>query len=131
MWFKLFTTCLIVLMCSSNAYAEYDVDNLKKLFTDKKQRVQIDAARSGNYSINSSQQTKKVSVLGYMKRSNGNSVVWVNGQNTMEGSKLGDIDVHRSNIGKNKKVTIKLEDNIIRLMPGEHWVEGAGVADGY
>ncbi len=121
----------MVLINSTPVYAEYDVDDLKKLFTDKRQRAQIDAARAGDYSLNSAQQTKKISVLGYMKRSDGNNVVWVNGQNTIDSVKLGDVRVNRSKIGKDKKVTIRLEENVIHLKPGEQWIEGSGIADGY
>ncbi len=131
MWLKRLTICFIILSCNSVAYAEYDVESLKKLFTDKRQRAQIDAARAGNYSLSDTKQTNKVSVSGYMKRSDGDSVVWINGRNTIDSSKLGGINVHRANVGKNKKVTIKVEDKVIRLKPGEHWVEGSGISDGY
>ena len=45
---KKITIGLICMMCSSALYADYDAEDLQKLFTDKRQRAQIDAARSGD-----------------------------------------------------------------------------------
>ena len=118
---------LICMLCSSALYADYDAENLQKLFTDKRQRAQIDAARSGNYTGSElQQQTSKVKVSGYMTRSDGKSVVWVNNKNTLETSKIGDVKVHKSSIGKNKKVTVSVEDKTTRLRPGETWHKETG-----
>ena len=123
---KLFTTCLITLMCCSNVHAEYDVDDLEKLFTDKSQRAQIDAARSGDYVSSSSHKTNKVKVLGYMKRSSGKSVVWVNNKNTLDGTAIDDIRVHKNNLGENNKVTVSVDGKYKRLKPGESWNKETG-----
>ena len=115
------------MLCSGALYADYDADDLQKMFTDKRQRAQIDAARSGNYTGNELQkQTSKVNVSGYMTRSDGKSVVWVNDKNTLESSRVGDVRVHKSNIGKNKKVTVSVEDKTTRLKPGETWYKETG-----
>jgi hypothetical protein len=125
---------LFCLMCSNVLHADYDASDLKKLFTDEKQRAQIDAARSGNASgIDSSiQQTNKISLDGYVTRSDGKSVVWINNKSTLDGSKLGDIKVHQSSIGKNKKVTVSIDGKTTRLKPGETWSEDTGtIKDNY
>jgi len=126
---KLILTIIFCMLCSSALHAAYDEANLNKLFTDKRQRAQIDAARSGNYVENESQQktTNKVSVSGYMKRSDGKSVVWVNGKSTMEKSTVGDVKVYQSSIGKNKKVTISVDGISRQLKPGEVWHKDTGV----
>jgi len=119
--------CLIALISSTPAYAEYDVNDLKKLFTDKSQRAQIDAARSGNYVGDSGAlSTSKVEVFGYMKRSNGKSVVWVNNKNTLDGAVIDDIKVHKTDLGKSKKVAISVDGKYIRLRPGETWNKETG-----
>jgi len=129
---KLILTGLFCIFCSSAVHADYDATNLNKLFTDKKQRAQIDAARSGSYSGSDLQQTSDVNVSGYVTRSDGKSVVWVNNKNTLDSSKLGDIKVYNSSIGKNKKVTISVNGKTARLKPGETWSESTGtIKDNY
>jgi hypothetical protein len=122
-------TGLIIILCSGTSYADYGAENLDTLFTDKSQRARIDAARSGNNTgTDLPQQTSKVSVSGYMKRSDGKNVVWVNGENTLEGSKIGYIKVQQSNIGKNKKVGITVDGTHVHLKPGETWSKETGKA---
>jgi hypothetical protein len=126
MQIKLFTLCLTILMYSTVAHAEYDVNDLKKLFTDERQRAQIDAARSGTNVGAGLKKTNKVKVLGYMKRSSGKSVVWVNNKNTLEDSAIDDIRVHKDNLGKNNKVTVSVDGKFKRLRPGESWNKETG-----
>ncbi len=106
---------------SNISYADYDADDLNQLFTNKNQRAQIDAQRSGNYSSTDKQPAQKVKVSGYMTRSDGKSVVWVNSKNTLEGSRVGGVKVHGSSVGKNKKVTVSVDNKTTRLKPGEVW----------
>ncbi len=117
---------LLLILCSSMTHAGYDAADLKKLFTDKTQRVQIDAARSGNFSGEERQQTQKIKVSGYVTRSDGKSVVWVNNKSTLDNSRIGDVKVHQSNIGKDKKVTISVDNKTTRLKPGETWYKETG-----
>ena len=122
---RIFVGLLFVLF-SGVSSAQYDADELNKLFTDKSQRARIDAARSGNSSGGELRQTREVKVSGYVMRSDGKSVVWVNNQNTLESSKLGDVRVHQSNIGKDKKVTLSVEGKSKRLKAGETWHKETG-----
>jgi hypothetical protein len=121
---------LFFILCSSVAYAGYDAAGLKKLFTDQGQRARIDAERSGNYSGEQEQQTRKVKVSGYMTRSDGESVVWVNGKNTLEASKFGNVKVHQSSVGKSKKITLTVKEKTIRLKAGETWISEPDYSDG-
>lgn len=107
------------------AAAGYDANELNNLFTDKKQRANIDAARSGQTSVES-QRSTKVTVNGYMKRSDGKDVVWVNNRSTLESSQIGDIKVQQSNIGKNKRVGVTLDGKHVHLKPGETWHKETG-----
>jgi hypothetical protein len=118
---------LIAMMMFCNmSYADYDADKLEQLFTNKSQRAQIDATRSGNYSGTEERKTQKIKVEGYVTRSNGKSVAWVNNKNTLESSSIGDVKVHHSSIGKNKKVTVSVEGKRARLRPGEVWHKESG-----
>ena len=117
---------LFFILSSASAQAAYDAGSLKKLFTDKSQRAQIDAARSGGFSGVEQKQTRKIKVSGYITRSDGKSVVWVNNKNTLENSRIGDVKVHQSSIGKNKKVTISVDNKTTRLKPGETWYKETG-----
>jgi len=119
---RLVTGMLLILFCGS-AQAGYDVADLKKLFTDRSQRARIDAMRLGEYSVDETLQTRKIKVSGYVTRSNGKSVVWLNNKNTLDGSKLGDVSVRQSTVGKNKKVTVIMKEKTIRLKAGETWTE--------
>jgi len=123
---KYVTICLIAFINSTPVYAEYDVNDLKKLFTDKRQRAQIDAARAGDYSGPEVQQATQVNVNGYMKRSSGKSVVWVNGENTLESSKVGGVTVNARSINRNNKVPVKIDGRTVYVKPGESWSESTG-----
>lgn len=125
---KLIITGLFCMVFSSALHADYDVVDLKKLFTDKKQRGQIDATRSGNYTDAElpQQQTSKVKVSGYVTRSDGKSVVWVNNKNTLDSPMVGDVKVQQSNIGKNKKVGVTVDGRHVHLKPGETWNKETG-----
>lgn len=111
-------------MYGAVSHAEFDADDLGKLFTDKKQRAQIDAARSGV--SGATNRTDKVKVDGYVTRSDGKSVVWVNGQNTLESSRIGNIRVHQPSMHKDKKVSISVDGESRRLRPGETWNKSTG-----
>lgn len=117
---------LLFILCSAMVHAGYDAADLKKLFTDKTQRARIDAARSGNFSGTERQQTQKIKVSGYVTRSDGKSVVWLNDKSTLENSRIGDVKVHQSTIGKDKKVTISVDNKTTRLKPGETWYKETG-----
>ena len=108
------------------AGADYDAGSLERLFTDRGQRAQIDAARSGGVSGTGTKKISKVKVNGYVTRSDGKSVVWVNGKSTLDNTRVDDVRVHQSTIGKNKKVTISADGKHRRLKPGEVWHKETG-----
>lgn len=110
---------------SSAAVAEYDPADLQKLFTDKRQRAQIDASRSGKLS-SEAQVTEQVKVSGYLKRSDGKDVVWLNNSNTLESNRKGNLRVRQSDIGADKRVTITVDGRTVRLKPGETWHKESG-----
>lgn len=112
--------------------AEYDADSLDRLFTDRGQRAQIDAARSGGVSTTGVKKVSKIELNGYVTRSEGKSVVWVNGKNTLDSTRVDDVSVHQTSVGKNKKVTVSVDGKHKRLRPGEIWHKETGkVVEGY
>ncbi len=133
MQIKLLITGLFCMIFSNILYADYDAANLQKLFTDKQQRARIDATRSGNYTeADPKKQMSKIKVSGYVTRSDGKNVVWVNDKNTLESSIIGDVKIQQSNIGKNKKVGVTLDGIHVHLKPGETWYKETGkVKDNY
>ncbi len=119
------TTGLLFIF-SHGVYAEYDAANLKKLFTDKSQRAHIDAVRSGSSLDGEVRQSSKIKINGYVTRSDGKSVVWVNNKSTLDGSKIDDVNIQQSNIGKNKKITLSVDGKRKQLKPGETWHKETG-----
>ena len=127
MQLKLIITGLLCMICSNVLHADYDEADLQKLFTDKKQRARIDAKRTGGHTgTDIQQQTSKIKVSGYVTRSDGKSVVWINNKNTLDSSNIGGAKVHQSSIGKNKKVTVSVDNKTTRLRPGETWYKETG-----
>lgn len=125
---KLFSLLLIIAISRNVVCADYDINNLQTLFTDKKQRTQIDAARSGVDITSSRPKTQQVKVSGYVTRSDGESVVWVNGGNTLTSSRVNNIKVYKSRVGENKTVTVSVDGKTRRLKPGETWRKGSTVS---
>ena len=126
---KTIITGLLCLVFSGALYADYDAAKLQKLFTDKKQRAQIDALRSGSYTEPGMRRTSQVKVKGYVTRTDGKSVAWINSKNTLSKTSVDNIKVHRSSIGKNKKVGVTVDGRHVHLKPGETWSEDSGVSD--
>lgn len=117
----------IICICSSSyLHAEYDIEKLQKLFTNKNQRDTIDAARSGHDNEPELQKIEKVKLSGYMTRSDGKSVVWVNDKNTLEQTRVDNIKVQQAGIGKNNKVGLTVDGKHVHLKPGETWYTQTG-----
>jgi len=129
---KLLFTMLICACLSNTLHAEYDPENLKSLFTNKNQRDQIDIARSGKATGTKQNQTSQINLSGYLTRSDGKSVVWLNDKSTLKNSTIDGARVHQSTIGNNKKVTVTLDGKTKSLKPGEVWsTEKGKAADNY
>ncbi|HEB81229.1 MAG TPA: hypothetical protein ENJ11_00035 [Gammaproteobacteria bacterium] len=120
---------LAMLLPTVAVAGDYDEQQLKTLFTDKKERDYIDALRSGK---SGGKPVKKVTVEGYVTRSNGKSVVWVNGKSTLRGNTVDNIRVNPHSVGRNKSVIISSDGKSRKLKPGETWDRQTGkVIDGH
>jgi len=126
MYIKIVVFLFVSIYSGIAGSVEYDESALQKLFTDKDQREKIDALRSGQTIGKEVTKSEKVNVTGYVTRSDGKSVVWVNNKNTLEKSKIDDVTVHRSSVGKDKKVTVTVDGKTARLKPGEVWYKDSG-----
>lgn len=122
----------MVVSADSAQAAEYNDAELQALFTSKKQRSRIDAVRAGRGVGSQGKKSTSVKVSGYMTRSDGKSVVWVNDGNTIDGSRVNGLKVHSGSVGKNNRVTISVDGKRKHLKPGETWRKDTGkVSDSY
>lgn len=109
---------------------EYSEQSLKTLFTNPQERQMIDGNRSNHSSSDQVLATpSSVQINGIVKRSNGKSVVWVNGKNTMDTTMTDGIKVYSGSIKSNNKVPVLIDGKKIYIKPGETWSEDAGVSD--
>lgn len=131
---KIAISGLLLLAFIPVSHAEYAESDLENLFTTKKQRAKIDAVRFGKYiapvkrSVKKKTKIKKVKISGYVTRSDGKSVVWVNGKNTLNSTKVGSVRVKKIS-ERNNKVTVDVDGKSVQLKPGETWTETKGVSD--
>lgn len=122
----------LCLMLSLQTMAQqYSEQSLKTLFTTPQERQAIDSDRRNNRDSGSQAQgvPSSVQLNGIVKRSNGKSVVWINGQNTMDSTNVEDYKVYSNAINANNKTPVMIDGKKIYLKPGESWSEGAGVSD--
>ncbi len=132
---KILMSAVLFLSLVPVSHAEYIESDLKNLFTTKKQRAKIDAVRFGKHVVAPAKRTvkkktknKKVKVSGYVTRSDGKSVVWLNGKSTLKSSRIGSVNVRKTDI-KNNKVTVNVDGKVVQLKPGQTWTETKGVSD--
>ncbi len=124
---------LLMLLITVQTYAvakDYSEQSLRTLFTSQQERQNIDNNRKQQGS--SAEQVivgpSSVRINGIMKRSNGKSVVWVNGKNTMDSSTVDGVKVYSNAINSKNKITVMVDGERVYLKPGEAWSEEAGVS---
>ncbi|HHO59934.1 MAG TPA: hypothetical protein ENJ64_06790 [Thiotrichales bacterium] len=119
----------VFLLCAMPAWAVagFDAKQLGRLFTDAQQREKIDRLRSRHGEPpEKAAASQAVKLSGYVKRANGKSVVWVNNKSTLNGSRVGNVMVHPSSVGKDNRVTIIVDGKRQRLKPGQTWHKDTG-----
>lgn len=122
----------LCLMLPLQAMAEqYSEQSLKTLFTTPQERQAIDSDRRNSRASGNQAQRGPTSVQlnGIVKRSNGNSVVWINGQSTMDSTNVEGYKVYSNAINAGNKTPVMIDGKKIYLKPGETWSEGAGISD--
>ena len=125
----LFILCLCMPLTS--AAQEYSEQSMKTLFTSQQERQDLEGVRRGNNSSDGRAVAgpSSVQINGMVKRSNGKSVVWVNGKNTMDGSMVDGVKVYSKSIRTNNKIPVMIDGKKVYIKPGESWSEDAGVSD--
>ncbi len=110
-------------------------EQLGRLFTDSRQREKLDAVRQGTYreDVEKNASVSNVRVDGLMIRSDGKNVIWVNGQSTLDNKTVNGIKTYpQSANASTYKVPVKVDDNRIKIKPGQTWSESTGtVKDNY
>ena len=109
---------------------DYSEQSLGTLFTSQQQRQDIEGGRRGG-DMSEDQSLvgpSSVHVNGVVKRSNGKSVVWINGKSTMESSMVDGIKVYSNSINTQNKVPVMIDGRKVYIKPGETWSEETGVS---
>lgn len=125
------TLIFIVMLFPLSVMAkEYSEQSLKTLFTSQQQRQDIEGNRSAG-DLNDDPSLiapSSVQVNGVLKRSNGKSVVWLNGKSTMESSMVDGVKVYSNSINSKYKVPVMIDGRKVYIKPGESWSEEMGVS---
>ena len=109
---------------------DYSEHSLRTLFTSQQQRQNIEGERRGS-NLSEEQALvgpSSVQINGVVKRSNGKSVVWVNGKNTMDSSTVDGVRVYSNSINAQNKVPIMIDGRKVYIKPGETWSEETGIS---
>jgi hypothetical protein len=126
---------LALLLISEQAISEDEVEDLGRLFVDVEQREKLEAVRRGTYDKEVEQESRvsSVRVNGVMMRSDGENVVWINGENTLDGEPVKGVKVKPEATDRDTyNVQVLIDGKRVKLKPGQNWSEGTGtVKDNY
>ena len=122
-------------LISGPASSDARIEELGRLFTDPTQREQLEAIRHGAYGeqLESTSSVTDVMVNGVMLRSGGESVVWVNGQSTLDGPSGEGVNVRTRAVNKNNySVPVEVNGRFMHMKPGQSWSDGSDmIKDNY
>lgn len=132
-----YTVLTLLMILSLGAFAENGSDGfsegeLQTLFTSPSQRRSIDSTRQGITSAADTLQSgpSSVQINGIVSRGDNKSVVWINGQNTMNNTMVGGVKVYPNNMNKkNNRIPVMIDGRRVYVKPGETWSEETGVSD--
>jgi hypothetical protein len=126
---------LALLMISEHAISEDEVEELGRLFVDVEQREKLEAVRRGTYEKEVEQESRvsNVRINGVMMRSDGENVVWINGENTLDGEPVKGVKVNPDATDSDTyNVQVQIDGKRVKLKPGQNWSEGTGtIKDNY
>lgn len=122
---------VLTLLFSANASAVgYNEQMLKQLFTSPSERQSLNSTRRGGQSSDFYVSgPASVQVNGIVSRSDGKSVVWINGKNTMNNSMVDGVKVYSNEMKNNNKIPVRVDGRMVYVKPGETWSEETGVVD--
>ena len=126
---------LALLLIPKHALSEDGVEGLGRLFIDVEQREKLEAVRRGTYEKEVEQESRVTNVRmnGVMIRSDGENVVWINGENTLDGEPVKGVKVNPQTAdSETYNVQVQIDGKRVKLKPGQNWSEGTGtVKDNY
>ena len=110
--------------------AQEQMAEFGRLFTDAAQRARLDAIRRGARVEPAEGQSTvtEVTVNGIMIRSDGESVVWVNGDSTLDGKQAEAVRaLPRAADRESFKVPVKIDGKYVRMKPGQKYSSDSGL----
>jgi len=126
---------LALLLVSEHAISEDDIEELGRLFVDVEQREKLEAVRRGTYEKEVEQESRvsNIRINGVMMRSDGENVVWINGENTLDGEPVKGVKVNPDTADSDTyNVQVQIDGKRVKLKPGQNWSEGTGtIKDNY
>jgi hypothetical protein len=126
---------LALLLISEYAISEDEIEELGRLFVDVEQREKLEAVRRGTYEKEVEQESRvsNVRINGVMMRSDGENVVWINGENTLGGEPVKGVKViPDATDSETYNVQVQIDGKRVKLKPGQNWSEGTGtIKDNY
>ena len=125
---------LLLLVFCETATADR-LNDLGRLFTDVSQREMLEAVRHGAYVDDADQGSavSSVTVNGVMMRSDGDTVIWINGKSSLESNPANGVKVYPDSVDSlTYKVPLNVDGKSVKIKPGQTWSDGAGyVKDDY
>lgn len=126
---------LALLLIPQHVISADEVEDLGRLFVDVEQREKLEAVRRGTYDMESEQESRvsNVRINGVMMRSGGENVVWINGENTLDGEPVKGVKVNPETAdNETYNVQVQIDGKRVKLKPGQNWSEGTGtIKDNY
>jgi hypothetical protein len=126
---------LALMLISEHVISEDEIEELGRLFVDVEQREKLEAVRRGTYEKEVEQESRvsNVRINGVMMRSDGENVVWINGENTLDGEPVKGVKVNPDAAdSETYNVHVQIDCKSIKLKPGQNWSEGTGtIKDNY
>ena len=113
----------VVLSLHVQADARFNEAELSTLFSTPQLRSKIDTYRSRQeYSSDSIQQASPstIKLNGLVRRSDGNTTVWVNGRSNIDQATVGGVKVPARQRTADS-VAVYVDGEIVRIKPGDSW----------
>lgn len=122
---------IITLLFSTFTMADgFNEQSLKNLFTTPAERQAMNSTRRGGQSDDFFVTgPASVQVNGIVSRSDGKSVVWINGKSTLNNSMVDGVKVYSDSMKNNGKVPVRVDGRMVYVKPGETWSEETGVVE--
>lgn len=132
---RIYLVLIAMMLISEPVTSEEGIEGLGRLFIDPEQREKLESVRRGTYNADMEQESRvsNVRVNGVMMRSDGENVVWINGENTLDGAPINGISVNPNSAdSETYKVQVHIDGKRVNIKPGQNWSEGTGtIKDSY